>query len=195
MAPPLSIHEAPIHSFHTAMTLYSESIPYGEELIGLIPACNSRMILPNSSIVPDFQLSLVSYGVSDVPKCIWVGEVGLSSSRKMMVKKLLSSAKQPSLQLAFIVTILEDPYSHPDEDSPAAQHLRSMPKLSTKDMFCNTVPSPDCIVTHDIVWISLKSIDYTFCLRNSEGTFDFDAEDSSTTAHGVSVCLATIMSC
>ena len=46
--------------------------------------------------------------------------------------------------------------------------------------FCNTAPSPGRIVAHDIVWISLKSIDYTFCLRNSDGTFDFDGED-----HGV----------
>ena len=111
MPPPLSIHEAPIHNFHAALALYSESIPCGEELIGLVPACNSRLILPTSSIIPDFQLSLVSYGVSDIFQCVWVGEVGLSCSKKTMVKKLLASAKQPSVQLAFIVTILEDPYS------------------------------------------------------------------------------------
>ena len=162
--------------------------------MGLVPACNSRLILPASSIIPDFQLSLISYGVSDIFKCVWVGEVGLSSSKKTMVKKLLALAKQPSVQLTFIVSILEDPYSRPDEDSPAARRLRGIPKLSPCDMFSNTVPSPGRIVAHDIVWISLKSINYTFCLRNSDGTFDFDGEDSSTTAHGVGVCLATNVS-
>ena len=195
MAPPLSIHEAPIHNLHTALTLYSALLPCGEDSVELIPACNHRMVLPISSIVPNFQLSLGSHGMSDVPPCIWIGEVGLSSSRKTMVKKLSSAAKQPSVQLAFIVDILEDPYSHPDEDSPAAQHLRNIPKLSSKDMLCNTAPSPDHVVAHGITWISLKSIKYTFCLRDSRGTFDFDAADSSTTAHGVSVSATTNVLC
>ena len=195
MGPPLSIHEAPIHNFQTALALYSTIIPCGEDSVVLIPACNSRMVLSNSSIVPDFQLSLGSHGVEDVPKCIWIGEVGLSSSRKTMVKKLLSAAKESSVQLAFIVDILEDPYSHPDEDSLAAQHLRNIPKLSSKAMLSNTASSPDRIVAYDITWISLKSIKYTFCLRDSRGIFDFDAADSATTAHGVSVSVATDVLC
>ena len=152
MGPPLSIHEAPIHNFHTALALHSESIPCGEELMGLVPACNSRLILPASSIIPDFQLSLVSYGVSDIFKCIWVGEVGLSSSKKTMVKKLLASVKQPSVQLAFIVSILEDPYSRPDEDSPVARRLRGIPKLLPCDMFSNTA-----LKTVFTVWVAATS--------------------------------------
>ena len=111
------------------------------------------------------------------------------------MQKLLSLANQPSLQLAFIITILEEPYSHPAKDSPTAQYLRSRPRLSYEDMFCNTVPSPKHVVAHNIVCISLRSINYTICLRNSEGTFDFDVEDSLTTAHGVSVSPATDASC
>jgi hypothetical protein len=150
MTPPRPIHEAPIHDFTLTMTSYSELIPLNDTLLGLKPACNSCIVLTKDNIFPDFQLRLVKYAEADEPEEIWAGEIGFSSMRSTMKEKLFCLASRPSLQLTFMIFIIEKKYSGPDKDSATAKFLRSIPMLTYKEFVRGHKPSFEPIIMHGV---------------------------------------------
>jgi len=129
--------------------------------------------------IPDFQLVL---NKDSRTHTIWIGEVGFSSAEQEMKKKLIDLIKDTT-DLIFLIDIIEEKYTEPDDATVAASDLRARGFLTFEQFSYGHSISFDPVVLHGFHWITVKKISFRVCIRK-EGVFDLDSDDPTVAATG-----------
>lgn len=195
---PSAAHEAFMTALNRIILAFANKIGHDQFVYNVNTLLNSGLFYRKSDgsqavKIPDFQLiieanSRFARGLRQTPK--WIGEVCFtvsSSDTRTHLKRLVDA--MPSVDLAFLITIVESPkWRSPSSESTHALKLRSQPFLEYDD-FIPDLPAGTLgpIIVEQINWISVTRVNIEVYLRRPNGTLVIDVNSRDNhSASGVS---------
>ncbi|KAH7902817.1 hypothetical protein BJ138DRAFT_1184653 [Hygrophoropsis aurantiaca] len=119
---------------------------------------------------------------------LWLGECGFTSYAAEMHARLAAlAAENPSVELAFVISITEDAeFRCPDDDSEPAQALLGENPHTREEFLPRRTPETRFgpVAVGGTVWVNITEVRYTVYMRGADGTFNFDVRDGADAGTG-----------
>ncbi|KAF8129767.1 hypothetical protein EV363DRAFT_1336441 [Boletus edulis] len=179
---PSSAHEGFVVLLSRLVTRFLSTLGHDKHMFDFIVATNMGLRYTNGNNIrrmaePDFQVLIENiHSRKWRPK--WIGEVSFTVSPTVTRNNLRQViAHQPHVDLAFMITIKEDPkWASPnsENDSEALHQLRSQPLLTDEQFGLNVGDDLGSVVKGGFAWISIQEITFELYLRSSSGSLVID---------------------
>ncbi|KAN0077358.1 hypothetical protein V8E55_011213 [Tylopilus felleus] len=188
---PSSAHEGFLVSLLRTVLDFLGTLGHDKHMFNFVVATNMGLYYIDRNNIkretkPDFQV-LIQNIHSGILTPKWIGEVCFTASpidTRDHLRYVL--AHQPDVDLAFMITIEEDPkWVSPGSDNETLHQLRSQPLLTCAQFISNVGDDLGSVVKAGFAWISIREINFELYLRSPSGSLVIgNAGHDEDSAHG-----------